>query len=90
MVIKTARGRKKVLDKAFNILIKDIEKSLKEWPQVRVGLAHADAQEAVKQIKERILSLIPDLDIMETYVGPVLGAHAGPDAIGLFLVPSTN
>lgn len=90
MVLETLQGRKKVLDKAFNILKIDIEKSLKEWPGVRVGLAHADAHEAVKQIKEKILSINPELDIIETYAGPVLGAHAGPNAVGLFLVPSTS
>lgn len=90
MVFETLQGRKKALDKAFNILKIDIEKSLKEWPGVRVGLAHADAHEAVKQIKEKILSINPELDIIETYAGPVLGAHAGPNAVGLFLVPSTS
>ncbi len=48
-------------------------------------LVHADcSEEEVKQLKDMILEQIPVKDIHTGYIGPIIGASIGPDAVGIF------
>ena len=58
-------------------------------PGARVCIAHADAlarAEAVAaRLRERIAQPVHSLDVIEA--GPVIATHAGPDAVGIFVLP---
>ena len=48
-------------------------------------LVHADcSEEEVKQLRDLIRAEIPVKDIYTSYIGPIIGASIGPDAVGIF------
>ena len=50
-----------------------------------VYIAHADCSaEEVEQIRNLVASEIPCKDICIGYIGPIIGASIGPDAIAIF------
>ena len=50
-------------------------------------MAHADCrQEEVDEIVEMIRQKIPGRDVYVGYIGPIIGASIGPDAVGLFAI----
>lgn len=89
-VREVMRGRLKSLERSFDIFKGELEAALKEGQEIAVGIAHADTPEIVADIKNKLLSLVPSLKIIDVCAGPVLGTHAGPGAIGLFLVPGAH
>ncbi len=86
-VKEVIRGRINSLERAFEVFKSDLDTALKECQEVTVGIAHADIPDIALDIKNKLLTLFPNIKIIETYAGPALGAHAGPGAVGLFLVP---
>lgn len=46
-------------------------------------ISHAHNDEAVKWLKDEIKAIFPKREVVSTYLTPVVGAHAGPRAIGL-------
>lgn len=46
-------------------------------------ISHAHNDEAVKWFKDEIKAIFPKREVVSTYLTPVVGAHAGPRAIGL-------
>ena len=78
--LKRVRGNQK----AFQEFIAAFEAS--EWgPGLRVGIAHADAPERAEAIEELVRRVRPDADVeLATTLGPVIGTHAGPGAVGFF------
>jgi DegV family protein with EDD domain len=54
-------------------------------PALRVAVAHADAPERVEELKKMVHATRPQATIeVETTLGPVIGTHAGPGAVGFF------
>jgi len=52
---------------------------------LRVAIAHADAPERMEELKKLVRSTRPQATIeLETTLGPVIGTHAGPGAVGFF------
>ena len=49
-----------------------------------VYVAHADCEEDAKDVVEMIKELIPGARTYITYIGPIIGASIGADAIGVF------
>ncbi len=58
-------------------------------PGARVCIAHANAPALAAtieaRVRERITQPVYSLDVMEA--GPVIATHAGPDAVGIFVLP---
>lgn len=49
-----------------------------------VYIVHADSSEDAEELKELVMKEIPCKDVYTTYIGPIIGASVGPDAIGVF------
>lgn len=61
-----------------------VDKAVSAGPLRRVAVAHgaaADLDEFVAMLD----AALPGVDVLVTYIGPVIGAHAGPGTIGLCL-----
>jgi DegV family protein with EDD domain len=57
-------------------------------PGLRVAIAHADAPERMAELKKMVQATRPQATIeVETALGPVIGTHAGPGAVGFFWFP---
>ena len=79
--IKKAHGRAKSLTDIVSLLAESIENPEEQT----VYIAHADcSQEELDRVKESIKENIKCKDIYTTYIGPIIGASIGPDAICVF------
>lgn len=79
--VKRVRGNRK----AFQEFIDALESETRDEPGLRVGIAHADAPERMVQIEKMVRDKRPQATIeMETMLGAVIGAHAGPGTVGFF------
>jgi DAK2 domain fusion protein YloV len=55
---------------------------------VHVGIAHAQAPEAAARLSELVVRLRPEAEIERVCsIGAVVGAHSGPGAFGLLILP---
>jgi DegV family protein with EDD domain len=79
--IKRVRGNRK----AFQEFVEAVTEQTQDVPGLRIGIAHADAPERMVQIEKMVRHLRPLATIdMETMLGAVIGAHAGPGTVGFF------
>src|SRR6185369_16893572 len=53
----------------------------------RFGVAHCDAEEAADELAREIREHYPESDVMIVECGPALGAHGGPGAIAVAVLP---
>ena len=78
---KKVKGRDASITEIVNLLKEKIRKPEEQT----VFLAHADcSKEEVDALKARIEKEIPCKDIYVCYIGPIIGASVGPDAIAVF------
>ncbi len=79
--VKRVRGNRK----AFLEFASAFEAGTHDGPQLRVGIAHADAPEKAEALRELVRRTRPGAEIeLVTSLGPVVGAHAGPGTVGFF------
>lgn len=79
--VKRVRGNQKAMQEFVNAL----RSQTRDEPGLRVGIAHADAPERGAELVKMVRDLRPQADIeIETMLGTVIGAHAGPGAVGFF------
>ncbi|HUH14738.1 MAG TPA: DegV family protein, partial [Gaiellaceae bacterium] len=68
------RGRQKALEE----FRKRFEEDTTDGPGLMVGIAHAEAEETVEQLRQLVLATRPQADVrMVTSLGAVVGTHAG-------------
>jgi DegV family protein with EDD domain len=60
-----------------------VQMALEQGPLERVAVMHAADAEAAEQVKQMLLEHGVPEPIVVALVGPVLGAHAGPRAVGI-------
>jgi DegV family protein with EDD domain len=73
--IGRARGRPQSLSRLVELLQRDGKVS-------QLAIMHGAAQTDAEQLRERVASSYPGLDIQLTEIGAVLGTHTGPGVIG--------
>jgi DegV family protein with EDD domain len=79
--VKRVRGNRK----AFQEFVDTVESSTADVPELRFAIAHADAPERAAELAKMVRHLRPRATIeIETTLGAVLGAHAGPGTVGFF------
>jgi len=79
--VKRVRGNKK----AFQEFVDAVQTQTVDVPGLRFGTAHADAPERAAELAKMVRDLRPQATIdVETELGAVIGAHAGPGTVGLF------
>lgn len=62
-------------------------KAAAEWGGAHLFVGQGDAAEASEQLVQQLRAALPDAPITTIDVGPVIGAHAGPGAVGLAFHP---
>jgi DegV family protein with EDD domain len=76
-----ARGRAKALEE----FRRRFEGATTDGPGLAVGIAHAEAEDAVDQLREVVLANRPNAEVrLVTTLGAVVGTHAGPGTVGFF------
>ncbi len=79
--IKKVKGRRNSITEIVNLMKEAIE----DPEEQTVYIVHADcSQEEVRELTELVKANIPCKEIISTYIGPIVGASIGPDAIGLY------
>jgi len=79
--VKRVRGNRK----AFQEFVDAVQTQTADGPGLRFGTAHADAPERAVQLENMVRDLRPQATIeVETVLGAVIGAHAGPGTVGFF------
>ncbi len=78
--IKKVKGRQNSITEIVNLL----KESIVEPEKQTVYVVHADCPEEAEALKQRILAEISCRDVFVNYIGPIVGASIGPDAIGVF------
>jgi DegV family protein with EDD domain len=75
------RGRAKALDE----FRKRFEAATTGADGLHVGIAHAEAEDAVEQLRSLVTATRPQAQIeLVTSLGAVVGTHAGPGTVGFF------
>ena len=78
---KKVKGRSASLSEIVSLL----KEHIRDAENQTVYLAHADcSQDEVEEIKEMIRREIPCKEIYVGYIGPIIGASIGPDAVAVF------
>jgi DegV family protein with EDD domain len=79
--VKRVRGNRK----AFLEFASAFEADTGDSPDLRAGIAHAEAPARAAALEELVRQLRPSAEIeLVATLGPVLGAHAGPGTVGFF------
>ena len=79
--VKRVRGNRK----AFQEFVDAVQNDTTDEPGLRFGVAHADAPEKAAELVKLARDLRPHATIeVETSLGAVIGAHAGPGTVGFF------
>jgi DegV family protein with EDD domain len=82
-VVPVARVRGRA--KAFEEFRRRFEAATTDGPGLGVGIAHAEAEDAVEALREIVLAARPQAEVkLVTSLGAVVGTHAGPGTIGFF------
>ena len=78
---KKVKGRQK----SFEEIVAMLKASIIEPEKQTIYLTHADcAKEEIDGLVELIRKEIPCLDVEVGYIGPIIGASIGPDAVGIW------
>ena len=78
---KKVKGRQK----SFEEIVAMLKASIIEPEKQTIYLTHADcAKEEIDGLVELIKKEIPCLDVAVGYIGPIIGASIGPDAVGIW------
>jgi DegV family protein with EDD domain len=79
--VKRVRGNRKAVQE----FVEALDSQTRDEPGLRIGIAHADAPERVVQLEKMVRDRRPHAEIeMESALGAVIGAHAGPGTVGFF------
>ncbi len=82
VALNKVRGRKKSL----NALVDRMEIQMKGFENHTIAISHGDCLEDAQYVAELIRTRYGIKDIMINYVGPTIGAHAGPGVVALFFM----
>jgi DegV family protein with EDD domain len=81
-----ARGFESALKKMMALLFRAADEG-KTAAGARYGVAHCDAPELAERLAREIRDRSPESDVMIVECGPALGAHGGPGAVAVAVLP---
>lgn len=78
------RGRQQSIKK----LVENMKARIGEWRdrQIFVGIVHGDCEEDALKLADLVRAELGDVKMMIEPVGPSIGAHSGPGALGLLFL----
>ncbi len=80
-----ARGYEAARRKMMRLLF--TEAGTRESASRRFGVAHCDAEDAAEELAREIRARYPESDVLIAECGPALGAHGGPGALAVAVLP---
>ncbi len=81
--LEKIRTRQKAINRIIEVYVNDNHKKNQE-----VFIVHASAGETVEDVRKILLEKLPDVKEIKDYpLTPVVGAHAGPNALAIGWVP---
>lgn len=81
--VERARGRRAAVDR----LLERMEQTAAGKP-LRVGIMHANVPEEASTLRDQILTRFSVEQLIVTELGPTVGAHVGPGAMGVVFYPA--
>ena len=79
--LKRVRGNQKAMQE----FVSEFKEGSSDEPDLRVGIAHADAPERAEALVKMVRDVRPQSEIEAvTTLGAVVGTHAGPGTVGFF------
>lgn len=78
--IKKAKGRINSMQEIVDLTVEGIE----DVENQEILVAHADCLEEAEEVVEMLREKLPKAEIVLGYIGPIIGASIGADAIGIF------
>lgn len=78
--VSTVRGRKK----ALQAMVTQFETSAVKPEEQIIYISHGDDRETAEQLGATLKEKFHVMDIRYSHIGPVIGAHSGPNTIALF------
>lgn len=84
VALSKVRGRKK----SITTLVDNMEARLGSFKekQIVIGIVHGDCEEDAQFLKEQVETRLGYHDFMICPIGPSIGAHSGPGALGLIFL----
>lgn len=82
--LNKVRGRKKSIGMLVDYMIERVGDYKDK--QINIGLIHGDSEEDVMYLKQLVEEQISCENFMIRPIGPSVGAHSGPDTIGLIFI----
>lgn len=83
--VEKARGQKRAIARIAELLVNDVGSQ-----PVQLGIALTPGfDEQAKILSELLRSKLQVASYTEAEIGPVVGAHAGPGTVGVFVVPAS-
>ena len=83
-------GRVRTYRRAIDSCADMAVRAAEEWGGAHLFIGEGDAGEAAEQLAGRLRAALPGAPITTIHLGPVVGAHAGPGAVGLAFHPPTG
>lgn len=80
VALKKVKGRKNSLDEIFNMA----KQAIVNPEEQTVALVHADCMADVEYLKTRIEKEMGVKEVYVNYIGPIIGASAGPGTIAIY------
>ncbi len=80
-----ARGYEAARRRMMRLLF--AEAGTRESASRRFGVAHCDAEDAAEELAREIRARYPESDVLIAECGPALGAHGGPGALAVAVLP---
>ncbi len=74
--LENVRTQKRSLERLVQI-------ATESGPIQELSVIHADAMESANKVVQALARIVPGKQVVLTETGPVLGAHAGPGAVGI-------
>ncbi|TYP55504.1 DegV family protein [Thermosediminibacter litoriperuensis] len=78
--LEKVRGRKNAVRRMLEIM----EERAKDVENQVVGISHADDEEMALELAQAVKQRFNPREIVISWIGPVIGAHAGPGTLALF------
>ena len=80
IAIKKVKGRYNSLEEIVNLTAEAIIPEDNEF----IYVVHADCEDEAKEVEKLLLEKLPGVKVEIGYIGPIIGASIGADAIGIF------
>ncbi len=78
--IKKVKGRFKSIQELASLTANNLDPSETKC----IYICHADSDEDVRELEKQIKEKCPDIPVYTSYIGPIIGASIGPDALAVF------